>query len=693
MSILAAIIDWNRTPEVGRAGAVLSGFPARRPDGCFYVEAPQAILACGLRVTQEEQRTQLRPLKDSRARICAVGDLRLDNRDELRAALGSEGVTHLAPGDLRLLVAGYRRWGTELARRLVGDFAFVIWDWDQRRVYAARDSFGVRSLVYRSSAAEMIFATDAAQLLALADTDRTPDEQTVVDALSWSYGSYGPTYFQAIRSVQPGYYLEAREGMLREVEYFEPPSQPILLRSAGDYQEQFREIFERAVRDRLSSDGPILAHLSGGLDSSSIACMADRVYSDDPGQRPPLFLASALHPGQPHDEKLFIDAVAGSMRFPARSWDGNVPSHREFSAPSLSFPGGSVFFGGGSTGDLEIAKQQGCRVLLSGEGGDQVTSENGLFHDLIARGRWLTLIRQITGSASAHDRSVRIRMARRAATDELPAPLVALWRLRHRRRPPLPAPSWLQRNQYPRWTDWRSWRPRRAGCWLSRMQAEAWGFLRWSRLSWVVDILGAYCADSGIEVRYPFLDIRLVRFMLAIPVEQRLLGPKLRWLHRQSMRPLLPPKVVERDFKANFSSAVVNWGRRSVQRMREILDDSDDAWLSRRFTDRRESLALLDQCSSASVDRPEHWENWRSLRSIINLELWHRAVLRYPLSQERMPMSKVSEVAEGKESTEPERLPRAAYVPPVLTGIGNVRELLAGSNLSGTDSGQPQTMN
>ena len=357
--------------------------------------------------------------------LCAVGDLRLDNRDDLRAALG--GGRQL-DSDIAILLAAYERWGEQTAEKLIGDFAFVIWDARQREVYAARDPFGVRSLCYWSRTGKIVFATDAAQLLALPEVDRSPDPETVVGYLGWTFPRYGPTFFRAICSVRPGHYLRARAGFTREVEYFTPPSDEIHCARSEDYERRFSELFERAVRDRIDSKYPIVAHLSGGLDSSSIVCAADRIYRHEPGNRVPFVTASAVFPGEVYDETPFIDAVARHVTFPSHRWDGNVPSGREFSHPAIGIPGSSVTLPGGSVGDIETATDIGARVMLTGSMGDVVTGEIGLFNELIRRRRWFTILEQVLRGVTPRERNIRRFFLRRAVGEEAPASVKRAWR-------------------------------------------------------------------------------------------------------------------------------------------------------------------------------------------------------------------------------------------------------------------------
>jgi asparagine synthase (glutamine-hydrolysing) len=689
VSLLAAVIDWDRElPDVGTVGALLSAFPTRSRDGRWFARTPHAALGLGRTYVRKADRIEVQPLKDDRRGVCAVGDLRFDNRDDLRRTL-SNG-QRSPSSDIELLVAGYERWGAGLVEHLVGDFAFVLWDWRNRRVFAARDPFGVRPLVYRNSGGRLVFATDAAQFLALTDTDRTPDAQTVVDVLSWSHAHYGKTFFRGISSLCPGHYLWAGESGAREVEYFRPPDTPTAYRRTEDYHEHFRALFKQAVQDRLDSDYPIVAHLSGGLDSSSIVCQANQIYGDHPGAFPPLITASALFPGQPHDEEPFVDAVSQSVNFPSRRWDGNAPSGWEFSRPALGIPGSSVHFNGGSVGDVEIASAAGSRVMLSGEGGDFVTGELGLYEDLLKNFQWRTLYGQISAPGSRTEKDTRIVLLKRAVRELVPRTLVTIWDLKNP-KPSARPPAWLQRDLNRLWIDRRAWIPPDPRRWLSRVQRGAWAYLTMPVMAWALDHAAAYGADRGIEFRYPFLDSRLVNFVLSIPFEHRLVGGCSRWLHRQALRPILPAAIADRTSKPGFTRAVVEWGRRSRASIQQVVGGAQ--WLSARFVNQVEVQRLLVCLASRPPNPVRDWDDWRDIRSIVNIEVWHKAVLEYSTTKEILPMVEVSSLDEkapqegdkGKNAAEARQA--LSYVAPKLVNVGNVNQLLAASPGSGVDGG------
>ncbi len=649
------------------------------------MRAPHVLLGVGLRVVRASERGPDNPYGDDRRRIYAAGDVRLDNRNDLKASLSASD--RALDCDLAIVVAAYERWGLDAAAHLIGDFAFVLWDGARRELYAVRDPFGVRSLVYHRRADRLILATEPAQMLALPDFDRSPSSQMVVDLLSWSYAHYGQTFFSAARSIRPGHYLCANSDSVREVEYFHPPARTRGRAHAGDYRDEFRALLRRAVDDRLDSQFPIVAHLSGGLDSSSIVGMAGAIYRDA-GTRPPFHLVSAIFPGQPHDESSYIEQVAKSVGFDAHRWDGNQPSFREFTDPPLSIPGSSALFNGGSIGDIEIARRLGARVVFSGDPGDSVTGEHGLFNELLRRGRWLALARQIASGGSGDERRLRLKLLKYAIREESPDSLLRVWRALNWRRRPVAAPDWLRRE----WTagfigpEFR-WAPS-LGIGANRLQQRIWDHLRWTRLAWSTDLMGTYAAGGGLEVRYPLLDVRLVRFILSVPVEHRQLGKVRRMLHREAAAGTVPDGIAWRSSKPGFGAAVVQWGHRCQHVIRQILEEPQ--WHAEPFVDRGRARAAFQALVLRPPDGADR-EGWLGIRAIVNLETWLRAVFRYPRTQEILSMSEIRPARERKgevvgAAEDLAEVSHDSYVPPTLTPVGNVRDLLAGSPGSTIDS-------
>ena len=541
MSGIAAIISWqSSTPCVDDIHRMLASIPHRAVDGTSVAVGNHCSMGFARFATTYRELTTVQPLCDEQNKIWCVGDVRIDNRKELHRVLQKNNPSILS--DIELLVHGYIRWRHDLAEHLIGDFAFVLWDERNRTTYAARDPFGLRPLFYHCTPRRLVLATEVAQILSLRDFERKIEDRVIVDYLADNYRCDKETFFQDIFRVVPGHYLTCQDGKLREIRYWHPPREEIHLPSAEDYHEEFRRLFRQSTADRLESDNrPIIAHLSGGLDSTSVVCMADAIYGEGSGAKPPIYAASALFPGLACDETQYIDAVARKIRFPSVRWDGTIPDWHELERSYLADPSRDQQSGFYS-GLYSLASRENARVVLTGEGGDQLLTEYGVFRDLAAQHQWLRLFRE---ALSVHRNTNRgwKRWVKDGILYTSPNLQRAYDLVRVAQHPP---PAWLAprlREHWPR----LSWVPQAAGeAWHSHTQQCTWAFLTFPFGCWVVEWQELWAARRGLCLRSPFFDQRLVRFVLAIPFEQRLPGGKWKLLLRKAMAGTLPDEVINR---------------------------------------------------------------------------------------------------------------------------------------------------
>lgn len=207
-----------------------------------------------------------------------VGDIRIDNRDELAGALApvAEGT-----GDHALALNAYLTWGEQCAEHLVGEFAFAVWDERMQKLLCVRDRFGVAPLYYSADDSRLVFGNSLDAIRATG-VDARLDERVVGDLLTVGYNlDPAATIFARIRALPPAHVLSWSAGGLRLSRYWTlgPSAAPLPL-GTHEYVERFRELFDAAVADRARG-GSVAAHVSGGLDSSSIAvslrpALADR---------------------------------------------------------------------------------------------------------------------------------------------------------------------------------------------------------------------------------------------------------------------------------------------------------------------------------------------------------------------------------------------------------------------------------
>jgi len=546
--------------------------------------------------------------------IISLVDGRLDRLDELRRTLGLDQ----ASGVGKVVVAAYAKWGDDLLPRLRGDYALVIWDEGRRRVLAARDPFGVRLLHYVVSSDGISVATDADQFVVAGVVEAAPDPTMVVEFLTRRFRSLDRSFFRDVRRIPPGHAVVASRAATRTFDYRVLPAENLTFSSTEDCHRQFREHFSTAVRRRIASAGPVVTDLSGGCDSSSIVCVADRLWAEDPGLTPAIVAGSAVYPGLPCDETAYIDAVAKHVRIPVLKWDGTKASSVELREPILAAPGNRMVMAGGTEGFVEIAREKGAQVVVGGAGGDLLGQPFGTTLDEIAAHRWAVAarhafpaglpLRQVVGNAF---RIVEAFFPKASGLRSL--------------FPNRPAtPGWLahgaRANVFERKAALDLQRP-----FASHSQRARWIQLNPANIALSLDIRQRHASRAGLEMRYPFLDWDLVSFVLAIPFQHWPPPGEFQRIHREALRPDLPEAIYRRFGKAEFTPAVVN--RVDAQLSEIICIFSNGTWKSEAFVDRRQAQELLARFRQAPSSRTlmDAYSIW----AIASLETWLRAVVGY----------------------------------------------------------------
>ena len=240
-----------------------------------------------------------------------VWDGWLDNRDELAAALEckAEGLP-----DSAIVLRAFLRWKEQCAARLLGDFAFAVWDPRPQSLFAARDPMGVRPLFYHCAEKRLAFASEVHALLALPGASREPDEVMAGEALLW-WSAFSPierTFFRDVRRLPPAHWLRWNAQGLRVERYWDiDPNRHVLYPQRAQYLEQYADLLRRSVACRLRAQRPAGIFLSGGMDSSAVATVA--------GQLSPRPVTHAFHMqlvDDANDESPLAERVARQAGLP-----------------------------------------------------------------------------------------------------------------------------------------------------------------------------------------------------------------------------------------------------------------------------------------------------------------------------------------------------------------------------------------
>ena len=282
MSVQAGLLNFDGKPADPSALRELSLAAAPfGPDG----EMSRSLGALAMLYkpfnTVPEPGSHLQPLVFGRG-SAITWDGRLDNREEVLPQMS--GSVSQSLSDLEIVAQAFEKWDTECFAKLEGEWAAVIWRPHDRELILARDYIGVRQLFYCLQPQRITWCSLLAPLLELYGPSSLCEEY-VAGYLARKPDA-GLTPFREIRSVPPGCWLRVKDGSIGKRRFWRfNPGLKTRYRTDAEYEEQYRYLFRQAVRRRLRSDRPLLAALSGGLDSSSIVCMADDIQAKEPGFR------------------------------------------------------------------------------------------------------------------------------------------------------------------------------------------------------------------------------------------------------------------------------------------------------------------------------------------------------------------------------------------------------------------------
>jgi asparagine synthase (glutamine-hydrolysing) len=528
---------------LARAEAMLAPYG---PDGGdTYIKDNVGILFRAFHTTRES-RNEVQPHKTTSGAVL-TWDGRLDSRAELISELRDTLTT--ASTDVSIVAAAYERWGSCCFAKLLGDWALSIWNPMDWSLILAKDPIGTRHLYYAFDGDQVSWSTILDPLALLAGKTFALEEEYIAGWLSFFPATHLTPYV-GIHSVPPSTTVLIRAGKHTVSEYWDfDPSRRIRYSTDAEYEEHFRAVFAESVRRRLRSDNPILAELSGGMDSSSIVCMADAVIASGTAETPRLDTISYYDDSEPNwNERPYFTKVEEKRRRTGWHIDLSKQNSPRFDVHSECF---AATPGSGSGHQNEAARQfaecmssQGNRVVLSGIGGDEVmggvpTSAPEL-EDLLAKCEFRTLAHQLKKWA-LNKRKPWFHLICEAAGAFFPSALVGVPK---RKRPaPWLDSGFIKRNRMV------------LKGYTSRLELfgplptfqENLSTLDTLRRQLACDAL---LSDPPREKRYPYLDRGLLEFIYAVPREQLVRPGQRRSLMRRALAGVVPEELLNRKRKA-----------------------------------------------------------------------------------------------------------------------------------------------
>lgn len=506
-------------------------------------------------ITAPEDRGDHQPRASETAPFVLLFDGYLINRNDLIRDL------HLPPAakswpDSALALAALEAWEEKAAARLLGDFAFALWDRAKRRLLLARDALGTRPLYYHEGEGFLAFATNPRVLLALPGVPKTLNEARFIRFLVDGLAEPGEGMYAAITPLPAAAYAVAMAGRVQTTRYWAPDfDRRLILKSDDEYVEAATALLDQAVAACLRVEGPVVSSLTGGFDSATVAITALKFLPDQrlstitsvtaPG------VPVAQRPGAFSDERPYIDAVLAQYPgIDAHFVSGSELHHWDTHWQELFLRSGvpwrNIMNLGWMVPARDTARELGARVLLTGNSGNLTLSWDGsnAVPTAVREGRWGYAWREVRASARLTGRGylraiwnhVVMPHLSRAAISK-----VSQWR---GGAPVVPLSDYTALN--PDFFSQPDVAAILAG--LDRQQALSPTEQRRRSLAYAQsanEVVGLGRAVHGLEQRSPLADRRLLEFCFSLPDAQYRKDGISRRLVRRVMGNRLPAKVLD----------------------------------------------------------------------------------------------------------------------------------------------------
>lgn len=625
--------------SIGRMAAAIRH---RGPDGYgFYAGVRVGLAHVRLGVVDVGGAGQ--PLANEDGQIVVTSTCEIFNHPELRQELESGGHVFRTRCHAEVLVHGYEEWGTGLLQRLDGQFAFAIYDRNREEVFVARDRFGVRPLFYAQRNGDFYFGSEIKAILATGEVDAALDPRGLDETLRFGAARAPRTAFNGIASLEPGTYGLWKDGALwlrhyYELDYPEAEDEP------ADVIEQLDEIILRSVGMRLRAEIPVGAYLNGGLDSSITASLAQSVspnglrsfsityggagFDESSHQRDVAAAVGSVHTASA------VDMTTIAASFPDVLWHAETPILR--TAPALMYQ------------LAKLTKEYGVKVIVAGDGADELFLGNDLFKEASVR-------RFCLRQPASEVRKLLFDRILVGASPESTSSESSLRLLLEAAEPNDPLFSHMPRFLSTRIDDFYT--PEfKAGLGGSDVIRELRAslptrFFGWSVLNQAAYLemttrLSGYLLSShgdrmtmahGVEGRYPFLDHRLFEFASALPTGSRLRGLRGKEVLRRWATRIIPRQVKLEPKK-----------RSAVPGAQSFFLPTSPSWINDLLTS--EALGRVGIFSAAAVSglvtrcragldaRGES----QPLIGVLSTQLWHQQFVEGAVRVTPLPVSHAS---------------------------------------------------
>lgn len=611
MSGFAAIIRFDGGEVApGRIEAMTGAMEYRGPDGITSWSSGSVALGHCMMRTTPESLEETQPLANEDGSLVLVWDGYLTNWEELRRNLLDRGARLRTRSDAELVLRSYETWGDDCARHIDGEYAFVIWDALRREVFCAKDHHGQRPLFYHWDGKTAVIASDIAAVLAALPEQPAINHGFMAEVISHRWFSPDETVWAGVKRLRPAHWMRIGGDGPRSAEYWTLPVEvSITYRREQDYFDHYRHILEESVRQASRTHRPLAFEVSGGLDSSSLFTMADKLLGAGRLAAPDIRGYTLAGPiGTAADEVAYARSVGRHLGraitevplfMPGLAWfTQRAAADRDMPPYPNAAMGINLY---------HAMVHDGCRVSLNGLGGDQWLDGNlSYYREQIRSGDFRGFATSFRADV-AHmgwNRAGRL-MLRRSVEGILPDQVVsAIHKARKIGKPDdLDTLDWLT-------DEFRQELGKRC----ARFESTIPRMRKWRhknlklRFPYIVinhDALTRQQARDGVEPRSPMFSRAFIEFSAATPENLRLRGGVKKYIHRQALVGMLPEDVINRRSKAEFSAAVIANNADLKEFFQNRLPDSAGTAM-----DRAGVARVFASYCNATIDELSTWEVW-----------------------------------------------------------------------------------
>lgn len=569
---IAGFIAGHGAANAAALAPMLARIAHRGPDGQgTFVEGPAALGHCRLAIIDLEGGAQ--PLYSEDKNLVVVFNGEIYNYRALTAELTALGHTFATRTDTEVLLHGWEQWGRELLPRLRGMFAFALWDRRAGVLFCARDMFGIKPLYYcRCADGTLLFASEIKAFLDHPSFAKRLNTAQLPLYLSCQYSPGRDTFFAGVQKLLPGHFLEFSDGIVRTTRWVQPAFLP------GDTPvspAEIEEVLRGSAAAHKIADVEVAGFLSGGVDSAYLTALARPART---------YTISYAEPK--YDESFPARALARSLGVrnrvrrisPGEFWDAVPAVQYHMDEPLADAAAVALYF-------LNREAAKDVKVVLSGEGADELFGGYPLYRQAVWAERWQKMPRAVRRALAAllpgcgllrRGALPRWQRAARAnyvfeTTQERDKYLKRDYRAptpAQRCKPYFDAVRGLDEPTAVQWVDWQTWLPRDILRKADRMSMA-----------------------HSLELRVPFLDRRVLAAAQALPRRYRCTGRRGKIALRAAAARRLPSQLADAP-KRGFPVPLADWLRQ--EKYYALVKAKLTGPAAERFFDTDALCALLD---------------------------------------------------------------------------------------------------